>query len=63
MSLNLIIFKSFLINFRQFSVAYLNYIKRTSAYATKLLVYIKVLKNITLLFLILRVPIKGYIFN
>ena len=44
-------------------MVYLNYIKKILAYMTKLLVYIKVLKNITLLFLILRVLTKGYIPN
>ena len=44
-------------------MAYLNYIKRTLAYIIKLLIYTKVLKNITLLFLILQVLIKGYIPN
>ena len=63
MSFDLIVFKSSLINFRRFSVAYLNYIKRTLAYITKLLVYAKVLKNITLFSLILQVLIKGYMPN
>ena len=45
MFFNLIIFKNFLINFKSFSAAYLNYIKRTSAYIIKLLVYTKVLKK------------------
>ena len=44
-------------------MVYLNNIKRILAYAIKLLIYTKVLKNVILLFLILRVLIKGYIFN
>ena len=44
-------------------MVYPNYIKKISAYAIKLLVYTKVLKNITLLSLILRVLIKGYMPN
>jgi len=44
-------------------MVYLNYIKRTSAYAIKLLAYAKVLKNITLLSLILQILIKECILN
>ena len=44
-------------------MVYPNYIKKISAYTTKLLVYIKMLKNTTLLFLILQVFIKGYMPN
>ena len=44
-------------------MVYLNYTKRILAYVIKLLVYAKVLKNITLLSLILQVLIKGYIPN
>ena len=44
-------------------MVYLNYIKRILAYAIKLLAYTKVLKNIFLFFLILRVFIKGYMPN
>ena len=44
-------------------MVYLNYTKRILAYIIKLLVYTKVLKNVTLLSLILQVPIKGYIPN
>jgi hypothetical protein len=54
MSLGLIIFKSSLINFRRFSVVYLNYIKRILAFVIKLLAYTKMLKNITLLSLIIH---------
>jgi len=61
--LGLIIFKSSLINFRQFSVVYLNYIKKTSAYAIKLLAHAKVLKNTTLLSLILQILIKECVLN
>ena len=44
-------------------MVYPNYIKRILAYIIKLLVYIKVLKNIILPFLILQVLIKGYMPN
>ena len=44
-------------------MVYLNYTKRILVYIIKLLVYTKVLKNVTLLFLILQVFIKGYIPN
>ena len=44
-------------------MVYPNYIKKILVYAIKLLAYIKVLKSIILLSLILRVLIKGYIPN
>ena len=44
-------------------MVYLNYIKKISVYMIKLLAHIKVLKSVILLFLILRVFIKGYIPN
>ena len=44
-------------------MVYPNYIKRILAYVIKLLVHAKVLKNITLPFLILQVLIKGYMPN
>jgi len=62
-SLGLIIFKSSLINFKLFSVVYPNYIKRILAYVIKLLAYTKVLKNITLLSLILQILIKECVLN
>ena len=63
MSLGLIIFKSSLIDFRWFSVVYPNRIKRILAYAIKLLAYTKVLKNTTLLSLILQILTKEYMLN
>jgi len=44
-------------------MVYPNYIKKTSAYAIKLLAYAKVLKNATSLSLILQTLIKEYMLN
>jgi len=44
-------------------MVYLNYIKRILAYIIKLLAYTKVLKNVTLLSLILQILIKVYMLN
>ena len=63
MFLGLIVFKSFLIDFRQFNVVYPNHTKRISAYAIKSLAHAEVLKNATLLSLILQVLTKGYVPN
>ena len=63
MFLSLIVFKSSLIDFRQFNVVYLNYIKKISAYAIKSLAHVKVLKNATLLSLILQIFTKECVLN
>jgi hypothetical protein len=58
-----IVFKSYLTNYKRFSVVYRSHIKRISAYAIRSLAYAEVSKNATLLSLILQIPTKEYVLN